>query len=1000
VSAVLALIGGRARAYAGQWAMVAVGVAIATSVPVLTSASTRVASEGALEHGLAALPAGQRSVTVSYYGFLPGTDLAKADAVVRSQLSRLTEAAPLREMVFRRLSNGRGGELTLAAVDDLTRVTHLVSGRLPTSCTPHRCEVVQVGSGATPYTASLGVVVVGRVQRVNPLLLSGTFDPGADAPLLLGANTREMAASSILENFFRSWGWVAPLDLQLVGHLGVDNYLARGNDVADVLFRRPPGLVLTSPDDVLRAEDDRASRSGQRFALLGGTSAALVLGLAVVAAVSVRRDHLGVIRLLLTRGATPSQLTGFSLAEALWPSLVGGTVGVVGAYLGALAFWGRSVAAAGLGGGLLTSALLAATAAAAVGLTLRWSPAAGERAAWQAVSVAAVVTVGTAFLAASRGATGVETGASPDVLVTLLPVLASLAGGLVAARCWPLVPRVLARLVPIRATGFRLALAGAGRQPLRAAATVAVLAATSASVVFAVGYRTTLDRGAADQAAFAVPMLARLTTGPSLVRPADLATEGALRRLGPRATAYPVLRGVASFTLNASDSAPVELLGLDPGALPRIAHWRADYADATPATLEQRLTTPAPARGPAIPNGAKTLVVPATGSTAHLDVIALVRDASGRSLPVTLARHGDTLVAALPNGSARSLDSITLREDVLSASLRQHAVGESGVDLPARTGRIVLGRPAADGQALAGDMRGWSVTSPGRGATTATGLAIDYRISGDTTTARPTHPVTGPIPAYVDSGTAAKSNGGLLTLRLGEGKQLSLRVVASGQRFPTTSGRFAVLDRASLAAAMDDLTPGAGSATEVWVWAPDGASTGVATAALRKAPFDRLTVDSRLHDEQSLRSDPVARTSSRLLLGTALVGLLVGGLCVVLMVLAERRESAGELFAREADGTRPGRLRVELLARAGAVLALGVPIGVATGIVLARATTSLITVTAGGITPQPPLVTATSPVLVSVALAGLLGLGLLGAAGVAAASLRGPLPIPPGTDMR
>jgi hypothetical protein len=39
-------------------------------------------------------------------------------------------------------------------------------------------------------------------------------------------------------------------------------------------------------------------------------------------------------------------------------------------------------------------------------------------------------------------------------------------------------------------------------------------------------------------------------------------------------------------------------------------------------------------------------------------------------------------------------------------------------------------------------------------------------------------------------------------------------------------------------------------------------------------------------------------------------------------------------------------------------------------------------------------------VLVAVALVGLLGLGLLGAAGVAAASLRGPLPVPPGTDMR
>jgi hypothetical protein len=195
------------------------------------------------------------------------------------------------------------------------------------------------------------------------------------------------------------------------------------------------------------------------------------------------------------------------------------------------------------------------------------------------------------------------------------------------------------------------------------------------------------------------------------------------------------------------------------------------------------------------------------------------------------------------------------------------------------------------------------------------------------------------------------------------------------------------------------VTAGAGTATEVWVWAP-ASSAPRTEKALQQTPFDRLRITVRAQEEESLRSDPVALTASRLLLGSALVGLLVGGLCVVLMVLAERRESAGELFAREADGTRPGRLRVELLARAGAVLAVGVPIGVATGIALARATTTLVTVTAGGITPQPPLVTAASPVLVAVAMVSLLGLGLLGAAGVAAASLRGPLPVPPGTDMR
>lgn len=998
MSAVLALIGGRARAYAGQWALVAVGVAIATSVPVLTSASTRVASAGALEHGLAELPAGQRSVTVSANGLFAGTDLAETDAIVRSRLDRLSDATPLRQMVFRRLSDSRGGQLTLGAVDNLASAVRLVSGRLPTSCTPTRCEVVQVGTGAMPYTGQLGIVVVGRVARVNPLLLSGTFDPGADAPLLLGAHSRQMAESRILVNFQRTWGWVAPIDLKLVGRLGVDAYLARSNGVADDLFSRP-GLALTAPDDVLRTEVERARRSGQRFALLGGTSAALVLGLAVVAAVSIRRDHLAVIRLLLTRGATPSQLTRFSVAEALWPTFVGAAVGVFGAYVGALLFWDRGVAAAGLTGGLQTSLLLAALAAAAVGLTLRWAPAAGERAAWQAVSVAAVATVAAALLAGSRGTTGVETGSSPDALVTLLPVLASLAGGLFAARCWPFVPRVLARILPRRAAGFRLALAGAGRRPLRAAATVAVLAATSASVVFAVGYRTTLDRGAADQAAFSVPTMARLTTGPSLDRPVDLVAQGAGDSLGSGATAYPVLRSVGTLTLNGADSFPVALLGLAPSALPHMAHWRADYANVTPATLQQRLKAPPPVHGPAIPDDARNLVVPATGSTSRLDLVALVRDSSGRSLPITLTRQKDTLVAKLPAGSGRWLDSITLREDQLTATARQHAIGEGEVDLPARTGRVVLGRPSADGHPLSTDLQDWSVTTPSRGAATGTGLAIDYRIAGDSSTAHPARPAVAAVPAYVDRTTAAKARGGLVSLGLGEGKRLSLRVVAVGDRFPTTRGRFAVLDRASLAAAMDDVTAGAGTATEVWVWAP-ASSTPRMEKALQHTPFDRLRIAFRAHEEESLRSDPVALTASRLLLGSALVGLLVGGLCVVLMVLAERRESAGELFAREADGTRPGRLRVELLARAGAVLALGVPIGVATGIALARATTTLVTVTAGGITPQPPLVTAASPLLVAVALVSLLGLGLLGAAGVAAASLRGPLPVPPGTDMR
>lgn len=1000
MGSVWALVLARARAHRAVWTLLALGVALATAGPVLTSASTVVAGGRALEHGLAGLPAGQRSITVSYNGSLSGTELARTDRAVRRELHRLSGAAALRQLEFRRLSDGRGGELTLAAVDGLSRLVRLSSGRLPSSCTPQRCEVVQVGTEPAPHTADLGVVIVGRVERADPLVLSGTFDPGNDAPLLLSANTEQAAALAVLTLFHRSWGWIAPVDVPLVRRLGVDPYLARESAVADELNRQLQGLIVTAPDDVLRTEDARARRSAGRFALLGGTSAALVLGLAVVAAVSIRRDHLGVLRLLRTRGATRAQLAGFSATEAAWPVLAGALAGLLSAYLAALLQWGRPVAGSGLSGGARTAGLLAGVALVAVGATLRWQPRTGERGAWRAVALTAGATFAVVGLAASRGSTAVQPGAPVDPLVSLLPVLTAVGAGLLAACAWPLAPRLLAGLVPPRAAAARLALAGAGRQPLRSAATVAVLAATCCSVVFAGSYRATIDRGAADQAAFSVPMAARLTTGPSLTRPVDVATPGAVARLGPAVAGYPVLRTGATVLLTLVDSAPVELIGLDPGALPRMAHWRPDYSATAPATIARRITTVTVVTGVAIPDGARRLRIPATGSTFAVDVHALVRDRSGRSVRFALFRHGDTLDGDLPAGPGRRLAALELQEDPDTASRRAHATGEGGVDVAARAGRVVLGRPAADGMGLADDLSDWSVSAGSHGTGGAGRLAVDYRLAGNATTLRPPQPVAGTVPAYVDRETARLAHGGVLALDVGQGHKLLIGVVATGERFPTTRRRFAVLDRAALAGALDAAAPGTGTPTEVWIWAPTGAAARAAGRALERSPYDRLAVALRAAREQSLRTDPVAVTSSQLLLGTAAAGLLIGALCIVLLVSGERREAAGEWFAREAAGTRPGRLRVALFARAGAVVAVGVPFGLATGLGLARATTALVTVTAAGTTPTPPLMLAAAPALVALELAALLSVGLAGAAAVAATSLRGSLPVPPETDLR
>jgi len=137
--AVVAMVLARARQHALLWLPVVAGIAIATALPVLTAASTRVASSAALEHGLRELAPGQRSVSVTFDGPLADDNLSTVEAVVRHQVSRLSTVHPRREVEYRRMRNQHRQEFTLAAVEGLREVTELTSGRWPRQCDPTRC---------------------------------------------------------------------------------------------------------------------------------------------------------------------------------------------------------------------------------------------------------------------------------------------------------------------------------------------------------------------------------------------------------------------------------------------------------------------------------------------------------------------------------------------------------------------------------------------------------------------------------------------------------------------------------------------------------------------------------------------------------------------------------------------------------------------------------------------------------------------------------------------
>jgi hypothetical protein len=206
-------------------------------------------------------------------------------------------------------------------------------------------------------------------------------------------------------------------------------------------------------------------------------------------------------------------------------------------------------------------------------------------------------------------------------------------------------------------------------------------------------------------------------------------------------------------------------------------------------------------------------------------------------------------------------------------------------------------------------------------------------------------------------------------------------------------GRFAVTDVAALGRLVDLDQPGAGTPTEIWLDLPAGEAGTAAAAALTAGPFDRLDVRRRAGVEATLRSDPVAVGARGLLAAGALLTLLVAAAALVLLVAAEASDDAAQAYAWEADGVAPATLRGALWWRAAAVVLPAVPAGVVVGVVLSRATSRLVAVTATAATPQPPLVPATGLGWgLAAAVAGV-GVALAVCGVVALRELREPLPV-------
>ena len=525
--AVLGFVLRRIRAAPGRWLPGALGIGAAFAGFVVALIAPAMAGDVALRSELRNLPVADRLVTLVAIARQPVGDTA-VDPFVRAQLRRRGFDDPVRLTMLRQLAAPAGTVFRLAGVDQLGGGVELIDGRLPTHCDVDDCEAVIWARDTAPTSITLDPAlhlhVVGTVRRVDDRVMAGTFEPHPHEVVILVDGADSPDRITALELIQRSTGWVTAVDPD---HLAVDDIpgvlgnlagLGRSNEVAN--------LAVTGPDAALRSIYDRARITTNRLALPVGQAGTLLGGFAVITTLAIRPWHRRGLRVLRLWSASRSDERRFSAFEAATIVGIGAAIGAIIAVIatmiiariadldaataiGRLADRGRALA---------VIAMLVGYWAIAVAILATAFERARLKRRVMVSDVIGLASVGIWALAATRGSSGASSLArGGDPLLAVTPALACIVAACVAIRIVPPSYSLIRRLLPQRWWAARLGMVDAvGRTP-RALATGAFVAGAMTLATFALGYRSTLQAGSFDQAAYAVPLDFTLSEGQALI---------------------------------------------------------------------------------------------------------------------------------------------------------------------------------------------------------------------------------------------------------------------------------------------------------------------------------------------------------------------------------------------------------------------------------------------------------------------------------------------------
>ncbi|HEY8029423.1 MAG TPA: hypothetical protein VIE38_07935 [Gaiellaceae bacterium] len=942
----------RLRANTSQNVLAALGIAVGAGVLAMTAVSSVAVQDRSVQRALAALQPSDRAVQGVWSGVPAQSNLSyrQLDRLARNALEPVLHHPAFAVEVFRQATWG-GAFVNLGAVDGVSRWLVLRSGRLPRACTPHDCELVQVGGKpVAPKLPFLHVVGSATFRAGSPLSAYFAAAGSNRPPILLADGVSAFTRTPLPDAplIARTYGWVVPLAPGSIHDWDLASLGTRIDRAQSQLEEKSDIFSVQAPLDTIASVRATSRVAGERLLVLGGDAAVLLLGFAVLASTRLRRDYEATRRRLTWFGARRGQILLVAAAEVAAITIVASVAGWI-AGSGAGALLARHLGAPGwlaVDHSLFTlrafgiAAALAALTALVMLAALRLETIAFGGLSVTAADVAALGALAAVLLALARGKTDTTTlasGGGTGIMLLLLPGLVLFVLAVVAARLLSPLLRALEWIGRRGPASVRLALLSLARSPGRVLLSVVFFVLSVGVALFAFSYRATLERGEVEQARYAVPA--------PYVLQEDLNKLVTVQQAAPH-VGTPVLRDSGYVTANRGID--FTLLALPAKAIPHVDGWRSDFSAQSPSALAHvlaPLVTPH-LRGFDLPRHARRLTLPLTIAGDRVGIQLNVLDVRGDFTLVSLGELGrgtHTVSAKLPP-EARGGRVIALRLSFPQTAAFVAGHRESGTSLSvndASVGTLRLDRRFA----------GWT----GSNGVHVRGTTLHYVVNrAADSIVRPVEPLEGsPVPVIVSPDLARV--GSLLPLHV-EDETIEGQVVGVANNFPSIDGDLVVADLSTWLTAANTIEPGTATASEIWLHA----ST--------PPHFPSLAIESQRATEASLRGDPLARGSLALLLVAAIVGLVLAAVGILLGVVGDRRDESGDLFDLSAQGVTPAELRRHLLLRAQTVAAVGIAGGVAAGAVVSALVVAVVAVTAGAGTPLPPLALVFDWPLVAIAL--------------------------------